>query len=126
MADLLDHSFLSPTAHNGGGASSSSSSSSANGVNTPMSGCVKDGAGNRVELNEEQLRKLLMKVYQKTGGGGVSDLSMGQLSGQLFRQLAQGSLSPHVAAAKMARSEAGDGGGGGTSRNDENVRPMEL
>jgi serine/threonine-protein kinase TTK/MPS1 len=91
MDELLNHPFLAPT-H----------------ANTKTSGGV--------ELNEEQLRKLLLKVCHT---GGVSDADVGQLSDQLFRQLAQGSLSPDVVAAKMARKrEAGAG--------NENIRPMQL
>jgi serine/threonine-protein kinase TTK/MPS1 len=92
MDELLNHPFLAPTHAN-----------------------AKTSSGG-VELNEEQLRKLLLKVCQT---GGVSDADVGQLSGQLFRQLAQGSLSPDVVAAKMARKEARGVG-------DENVRPMHL
>jgi len=88
MDELLNHPFLTPTHAN----------------------TIKSGG---VELNEEQLRKLLLKVCAT---GGVSDADVGQLSGQLFRQLAQGSLSPDVIAAKMGRREARAG--------DENVRPM--
>jgi len=88
MDELLHHPFLTPTHAN----------------------ATKSGG---VELNEEQLRKLLLKVCAT---GGVSDADVGQLSGQLFRQLAQGSLSPDVIAAKMARREPRVG--------DENVRPM--
>ncbi|KAL4539201.1 hypothetical protein Ndes2526B_g02541 [Nannochloris sp. 'desiccata'] len=87
MDELLNHPFLTPTHAN-----------------------AKKSGG--IELNEEQLRKLLLKVC----AGGVSDADVGQLSGQLFRQLAQGSLSPDVIAAKMGRREARAG--------DENVRPM--
>ena len=95
MEELLNHPFLAPTHDNLG---------------------AKSSGG--VELNEEQLRKLLLKVCHT---GGVSDADVSQLSGQLFRQLAQGSLSPDVVAAKMARREGTVMGQG-----DENVRPMQL
>jgi serine/threonine-protein kinase TTK/MPS1 len=91
MDELLNHPFLTPTHANA-------------------------NSSGGVELNEEQLRKLLLKVCQT---GGVSDANVGQLSGQLFRQLAQGSLSPDVVAAKMGRSQ-------GRVAGDENVRPMHL
>ena len=75
----------------------------------------------RVELNEEQLRKLLLKVCAT---GGVSDFNVGQLSGQLFKQLAEGSLSPDIVAAKIARKEAAVAAARG--ENSENVRPLQL
>lgn len=103
MGELLDHPFLAPT----------------HAAATVAGGSGEHG--DRVELNEEQLRKLLMKVC---ANGGVSDLNVGQLSGQLFKQLAQGSLSPDIVAAKIARREAAVAKPGGDNR--ENVRPMAL
>lgn len=99
MAELLDHPFLAPT-HMG----------------TPAGTPAGAGGGaGRVELNEEQLRKLLLKVCAT---GGVSDANVGALSGQLFKQLAEGTLSPDVGAAKAGRRPG--------AAADENVEPMQL
>ena len=103
MAELLDHPFLAPT----------HAADTIAGGNGEQSG--------RVELNEEQLRKLLLKVCAT---GGVSDFNVGQLSGQLFKQLAEGSLSPDIVAAKIARKEAAVAAARG--ENSENVRPLQL
>ena len=110
MEALLEHPFLGIGDGGGGGGGGKQSS--------------KDG---RVQLNEEQLKRLLMKVSQT---GGLSDTNVEYLSEQLFKQLVQGTLSPDVVAAKMARrqqqQQQEEEGGEVRRGNDENVRPMYM
>jgi serine/threonine-protein kinase TTK/MPS1 len=87
MAELEAHAFLRPTA-----------------AAPPTPGGAPGAAGS-VELSQEQLRRLLVKV-SAAAAAGASGADVGQLSEALFRQLSNGGgLSPEPAPA-VARKAA--------------------
>jgi hypothetical protein len=88
MAELEAHAFLRPTA-----------------AAPPTPGGATGAAGS-VELSQEQLRRLLVKV-SAAAAAGASGADVGQLSEALFRQLSDGGgLSPEPAPAAARKAAA--------------------